>query len=132
MPNNDFSILLQALLDEDASIGNINSNIDTIQGKVKNIQIKAQLGSIDSITEQIAKIVNQKISISGIDMNHGQINKSMQQAVNGIHSSWSKTLNGMKHDINSIIKSLDNEKNKLSSYSLTKLFNVDQEKLTVL
>lgn len=129
MPNNDFQIILQALLDTATSESNINTDIDTLQKKIKNIQIKAQLGSMDSITEQIAKIVNQKISISNIDINQGQINKSMQQAVNEIHSSWSKTLSGMKHDINSIVKSLDNEKNKLSSYNLTKLFNLDRGKI---
>ena len=129
MPNNDFSILLQALLDEENSIKNIDGNIDTIQNKVKNIQIKAKLGSMDSITEQIAKIVNQKISISGIDMNQGQINKFIQQVTNGIHSSWSKTLSGIKYDINNIVKSLDNENNKLNSYNLTKLFNLDREKI---
>lgn len=48
---------------------------------------------------------------------------------NVIHNSWSKTLGNIKHDINNIVKSLDNEKNKLSSYNLTQLFNLDRAKI---
>ncbi len=66
MPNNDFQIMLQALLDMATSESNINTDIDTLQKKIKNIQIKTQLNcsSIDNLIIQISREVNQKISIS--------------------------------------------------------------------
>ncbi len=66
MPNNDFQIMLQALLDMATSESNINTDIDTLQNKIKNIQIKTQLNcsSIDNLIIQISRDVNQKISIS--------------------------------------------------------------------
>ncbi|MEY8329745.1 hypothetical protein AALB81_10480 [Lachnospiraceae bacterium 48-33] len=66
MPNNDFQIMLQALLDMATSESNINTDIDTLQKKIKNIQIKTQLNcsSIDNLIIQISRDVNQKISIS--------------------------------------------------------------------
>ncbi len=122
MPNNDFSILLQAFLDENASISNIDSNIDTIQGKVKNIQIKAILDpkSMNYIAEQISKAVNQKISISNIDIKQGQITKSVQQigqnVTNSINAAEQKLIQTSTSAANTIIQ---NEKRKQQAYNET-------------
>lgn len=122
MPNNDFSILLQALLNENASISNIDSNIDTIQGKVKNIQIKAILDpkSMNYIAEQISKAVNQKISISNIDIKQGQITKSVQQigqnVTNSINAAEQKLIQTSTSAANTIIQ---NEKRKQQAYNET-------------
>lgn len=122
MPNNDFSILLQAFLDENASISNIDSNIDTIQGKVKNIQIKAILDpkSMNHITEQIAKAVNQKISISNINLDTGQAVKDAKQIGQQIGVNANKSVQeSLKIDevINNALKRMSHltgrEKNKL-------------------
>lgn len=120
MPNNDFSILLRALLDESASISNIDGNIDTIQGKIKNIQIKAQLGNMNSITEQIAKAVNQKISIGSININQEQITRSVQQigqtVTNSLNTAEQKSIQTSTSATNTIIQ---NEKRKQQSYNET-------------
>lgn len=137
MADNDFSILLQALLDENASISNINGNIKSIQksADLNKIQIKAILdqSNMNHITEQIAKTVNQKISISGIDMNQGQINKSVQQvsklisadaekAISNVTSSSigkcfkidASTSNQLKKEMEKLVSEWTNAKGKLT------------------
>jgi len=146
MPNNDFSILLRALLDESASISNIDGNIDTIQGKIKNIQIKAQLGNTNSITEQIAKAVNKKISINGIDINQGQINKSIQQvsklisadaekAISNVTSTSigkyfkidTSTSNQLKKEMEKLVSEWTNAKGKLTDIKISTKTSYDKE-----
>lgn len=94
MADNDFSILLQALLDEEISKGSINTGIDNIQNKIKSIKIKAELepGVAGNIAEQINRAVNQKISINNIDINQGQIIKSVQQVGQTAANSFNQGL----------------------------------------
>lgn len=127
---NDFLILLQAKLDEARSKGLINSDIDKIQGQINKLKLQAEIdpNSIRDIAQQLSKAVNSSISIKDIQINQSQISKAGQQLGQtlgtDINKSLSSSLNDTKHNIDTIIK--DFSKQKLNSYDLSKMFNLNR------
>lgn len=75
MNENEFLILLQAKLDEAKSKDNINTDIDKIQKDLNKLKLQATIDSksISDITRQLEHILNQKITISNIQIDTNQI-----------------------------------------------------------
>ena len=62
----EFIIQLQAELDEAKSKGNINEDIDSLQGKLDELKLQATLDpkAVQDLTKEIEKVINQNIVIS--------------------------------------------------------------------
>lgn len=108
MDENEFLVLLQAKLDEAKSKGNINTDIDKIQGQLNKLKLQAIIdeNSIKNITDQLSKILNQKITVSNIAVDGSQAVKSAQQTGKQIKDAVESSLKS----INSVkLKGLSNE-----------------------
>ncbi len=102
----EFLILLQAKLDEAKSKGNINADIDKIQGQLNKLKIQAEIDpkTISNLVKQLESVLNQKINISNIGINSSSTIKAAQQtgqqignAINqGITNAVSKANNTLK------------------------------------
>ena len=76
----EFLILLQAKLDEAKSIENLNGtsgDIATLQGKLNALQLQATLdpNAAQKLADDIGKLINQKITISNINIDTNQAAK---------------------------------------------------------
>lgn len=79
---NEFLILLQAKLDEAKSKENINSDIiNKLQGNLNELQIAAKLdpNAAQKLANDIGKLINQKITISNINIDTNQAVRNAQQ-----------------------------------------------------
>ena len=92
---NEFLIELQAKLNEEASKGNINKNIDNIQKDIKLLQLQAEIDkdSISKLVKQIEIIIGQKIVIPNIDLNPEQAIKTAEQAGQEISKKITNAIN---------------------------------------
>lgn len=79
---NEFLIELQAKLDEAKSKGLINSDIDKIQGQLNKLKVQAEIdpNTISNLVKQLEGVINQKITISNINIDTSQTTKNAQQA----------------------------------------------------
>ena len=95
----DFLMLLQAKLDEAKSKGNVNADIEKIQGQLNKLKLQATLDpkSAQNLAGEIGKLANQKIVISNINIDTGQAVKNAQQA-------GQKIGNQIQSGINSVIQ----------------------------
>ena len=113
----EFLILLQAKLDEAASITNLNGangDIAKLQGKLDALKLQATLDpdAAQKLANDIGNLINQKITISNINIDQGnvikesqKIGREMGQQINrGMSQSFSKSENA----IDSFKKSLAN------------------------
>ena len=106
MANNDFQILLQALLDEASSKTNIDKNIDSLQKKINSIKIKAELDSnlIRNLSKQILQATNTKTfnqsSVSKQIFNTNDLDKQGRLYIQKV----SNTINKTKSEINCVLK----------------------------
>lgn len=128
--DNEFLIELQAILDEAKSKGNINSDIDSIQGQVDKLKLQAEIDpkSISNIVKQLESVLNQKITISNIDINPKNVVKTGQQtgqqignAINqgvkqGVNDG-SQALETLKIRANTVKNELDKFTNKNPGFS---------------
>lgn len=78
---NEFLIELQAKLDEAKSKGLINSDIDRIQGQINKLKVQAEIdpNTISKLVKQLESVINQKITISNINVDHGNAVKEAQK-----------------------------------------------------
>lgn len=113
----DFLILLQAKLDEAKSKGNVNADIDKIQGQINKLKIQAEIDpkTISNLVKQLESVLNQKINISNIsfDSKAGQQLGSniTQNIADGINKSSGKVdaeVQKLTNRINEIKRSIDN------------------------
>lgn len=117
----DFLILLQAKLDEAKSKGNIDSDIDKIQQQIdKLLKIKAKIDpeSLTNIVKQVEGVLNQKINISNIGIDTGQISKVGQKVGQTVANSAQKAINGKNINVdklNADIKTLSNNLNDFAT-----------------
>lgn len=74
-------IQLQAKLDEAKSRNNINSDIEKLQNQLNHLKLQAELDpkAVANLTREIEKAVNQKITISHVEIDSGQAAKNAQQ-----------------------------------------------------
>lgn len=107
----DFLILLQAKLDEAKSKGNINSDIDKIQGQIDKLKIQAEIDpkSISNIANQMSKLgiqIGQDFSKAFNNSLSSTINTNVLNQINKISDSSTSTI-------------VQNEKKKQEAYKAT-------------
>lgn len=83
---NEFLVLLQAKLNKAISQGNINKDINKIQKQLNKLKVQVEIDpkTIANLTSQIEKILNQKITLSNINVNTEQAVKDAQKATQQI------------------------------------------------
>lgn len=89
MTENDFLLELQAKLNEARSKGLINEDIDKLQEQINKLKLQVEIDPnvVSNLTRQIENIINRKITISGADIDQGQISKIGQDIGNAITQS---------------------------------------------
>ena len=120
----DLNILLQAQLDEDKSVSNIDQQIKNIQEKLKNINITLNIDDfknsiatvLDEVTKQTQKISNTKLSFASLSQTVNQI-KSLKGDLDSVYNQLQKIGN-----IKKVSQIFDNQGN-------IKGFKVDIEEI---
>lgn len=105
-------------------------SITEIQKKLNSIKIKAEIApdAIQKITNQLQDIANRyNITISNINMDSRQAEKSGQQMGEGINRGLSSTLKYVRQSIANIIGEFN--KNNLKSADLSKEFNLNRSNI---
>ena len=148
---NEFLIELQAKLDEAKSKGLINSDIDKIQGQLNKLKIQAEIdpNTISHLVKQLEGVINQKITISNININQESVVKEAQKTGQQIGKITSDEVNNAlgkisskqiglsftvkKTDSDEFNRAIDNEIQKLQSaknqlQSVKYITNTVQEK----
>lgn len=126
----DFSVLLQAKLNQSESEKNINSDLATIAKAIEKLKVQAEIdhNSVKNIAQQLANIMNQKVVVDNIQIDTSKVSKTGSQAAQTFGSSFSKNLqsnlNTVKSNIENTIKGFSNQ--KLNSYDLSKMFNLNR------
>lgn len=102
----NFLILLQSKLDEAKSKGNINADIDKLQGQLDKLKLQAVIdpNSISSLAKQLENILNQKIVISNIGINNGSAIKSAQQTVRQIGNAVNQGVNAASKSAGKVLR----------------------------
>lgn len=79
---NEFLVLLQAKLDEAKSKGLINSDIASLQGQLDKLKLQVELdpNATQKLANDIEKLINQKITISNINIDTNQAVRNAQQS----------------------------------------------------
>ncbi len=110
---NEFLVLLQAKLDEAKSKENIDSDIiNKLQGNLKELEIAAKLdpNAAQKLANDIGKLINQKITISNININTGQAVKNAHQSGkqigNALNESVSSSIGSIKKNIADTLKGI--------------------------
>lgn len=126
----EFLIELQAILDQEKSKGNIDDGIRKIQEKINGLKVQAEIDpqTISNLTKELENIINQKITLSNINIDNGQVSKTGrqigQQIGTNINNEVNAKLNGIKQLIDDITKEFNSQ--SLNSYDLLKIFNLNQ------
>lgn len=78
---NEFLVLLQAKLDEAKSKGLINSDIASLQSRLDKLKLQVELdpNAAQKLANDIGKLINQKITISNINIDTNQAVRNAQQ-----------------------------------------------------
>lgn len=111
---NEFLILLQAKLDEAKSKGLINSDISSLQGQLDKLKLQVELdpNAAQKLANDIGKLINQKITISNINIDTNQAvrnaQQSGQQMGDALNQGVSKELSKSQNAIDNFKKSLSN------------------------
>lgn len=110
MNENEFLIELQAKLDEEKSKGNINSDIDKIQGQIDKLKIQAEIDPkvVQKLADDIGKLTNQKIVISNIEIDANAGSKAGQEYGRRFNQGASQGIKENISVLNSFKKSLEN------------------------
>lgn len=117
---NEFLIQLQAILDRETSKGNINKSIERIQNQINKLKIQAEIDpkSIQSIKKQIEQITNHPITLTNINIDQSQMDKTGRDIGRGIADSVQREFNNSKINtdkLNADIKTLKNNLNNFAS-----------------
>ena len=117
---NEFLIQLQAILDKEASKGNINKSIERIQNQINKLKIQAEIDpkSILAIKAQLEQITNQPITLANINIDQNQLDKTGRDIGRGISDSVQREFNNSRINtdkLNADIKTLKNNLNNFAS-----------------
>ena len=106
----DNLILLQAKLDEAKSKGNINADIDKLQGQLNKLRLQAEVDPkyVQKIADNIGKLINQKIVISNIEIDAKSGIKAGQDYVKQINQGISQELKNNSSKLETYKKPLAN------------------------
>ena len=126
----EFNLQLGGQLNHTKSKSNINSDLLKIADAIDHLKVQAEIvpNSVKHIAQQLANIMNQKIVVDNIQIDTKNVQKAGEQTGQSLGNSITKnlqsSLNGVKQNIESIIKGFDNQ--KLNSYDLSKMFNLNR------
>ncbi|KAI4445136.1 hypothetical protein C823_007643 [Eubacterium plexicaudatum ASF492] len=114
---NEFLIQLQAILDKETSKGNINKSIERIQNQINKLKIQAEIDpkSVLNIKKQLEWIINQPITLTNINIDQNQINKTGQQIGRNIGENIN---NGLSNGLKNNDKILESFKSSLSNIGM--------------
>ncbi len=118
MSQNEFLLELQAKINEAKSKGLINEDIDKLQKQINKLQLQAEIDPkvILDLTKRFETIINQKFTISGVNVDQNQINKIGQDIGNaisqGVSDASSKAGDILKSSINKEAQNLEILKTK--------------------
>lgn len=95
MNDNEFLIELLAKLDEEASKGKINSDIETIRKNIKELQLQAKIdqASINKIVKQVESVLGKDITISNIKFDPKQVSQNVKRTAKEINNSFKSSIN---------------------------------------
>ena len=128
MDTNQFLIELQAKLDEAASKGLINSDIASLQDKLDKLKLQATLdpNAAQKLANDIGKLINQKITISNINVDSGQAVKEAQktgrQIGDAVNKGISSSIKDIKNEISNTVKSIP----RLNAANIIKEMNLNR------
>lgn len=107
---NEFLVQLQAILDSEASKGNINKSIERIQNQINKLSIKTEIDpkSILNIKRQIEKLTNQKIELSNFNVDAQNLGKVGKQAGEQIGKQFSQGISNVLNNNSNILESFRN------------------------
>jgi len=119
----DFLIELQVKLDEAKSKGNINSDINKLQSQIDKLKVQAEIDpkTISNLANQIEKILNQKITISNVNINQSQAIKTAQQTGQQIGNVINQGVENSVKKTNSVLKSFSEL--KIGTGNIEAIFN---------
>ena len=128
MDTNQFLIELQAKLDEAASKGLINSDIASLQDKLDKLKLQATLdpNAAQKLANDIGKLINQKITISNINVDSEQAVKEAQktgrQIGDAVNKGISSSIKDIKNEISNTVKSIP----RLNAANIIKEMNLNR------
>lgn len=110
MNENEFLILLQAKLDEEASKSNVNTDLTTIAKAIEKLKVQAEIdpNSVKNITQQLTKIINQTIVVDNIKIDAKQATSSAQQTGKKISQDIEQSIKSSLNLDNAIDKQVNN------------------------
>ena len=106
----EFLILLQAKLDEAKSKENLNGangDIAKLQSQLDTLKVQAEIDpkTISELTRQLEGILNQKIMISDVSINSGNVVKDAQQTGRQIGNAINQGVTNATSKANKALKS---------------------------
>lgn len=98
---NDPILNLQARLDKAKSTRNINSDIQAIQRQLDELKLQPEIDpkSVSALNRQLDHLLEQKITLSDIEIDQNQIRQSGQQIGNAISSTISDSVRKTSDEI---------------------------------
>lgn len=144
---NNFIIDLVAALHAKRSQAQLNSDIKSIQKKLDKLQLRAEIDpksienlkkkietvkvraelspdAVQNLVKQLESITNRSITLSNININQGQAEKTGQHIGAAINDGLSSSLNAVRQSIDNVFKDFNNK--RLNSYDLSKIFNMNR------
>lgn len=93
-------ISLQAKLDQLKSVSNINADIKKLQGQLKQISVQAKVDpkAAQMLAEELEQLINQKITISNIEIDQSSAVKSAQQVGTDISQNIADGMNQSRNN----------------------------------
>lgn len=97
MDTNQFLIELQAILNKEASKGNIDKSITRLQEQIKKLQLQVNVDpkALLKLKTQIERVINQQITISNINIDTNQVIKNAQQTGQQISRQIQRGINSV-------------------------------------
>ncbi len=97
MDTNQFLIELQAILNKEASKGNIDKSITRLQEQIKKLQLQVNVDpkALLKLKTQIERVINKQITISNINIDTNQVIKNAQQTGQQISRQIQRGINSV-------------------------------------
>ena len=127
----EFLILLQAKLDEIKSKENVNADIDKLQNQLDKLKVHAEIDpkTISELTRQLEGILNQKIVISDVSINSGNVVKDAQQTGRQIGNAINQGVTNATNKANKALKSFTDLRSFSELNKSISNFHVDTSEL---
>lgn len=127
----EFLIELQAKLDEAKSKGNVNADINKLQNELDKLKVQVELDpkSAQKLTDDIGKLINQKITISNIGIDTNKTIKTAQQTGQQIGNAISQGVTNAVSKAGNALKSFSDLRSFSELNKSINNFHVDTSEL---